>query len=107
MTTVVQAFATAPDDELQPLLELGRRLSRRLDHELLVDVRTFERLQYYALQTGDVELLQRLARFRAEGGLAGGARARRHPLLPWRYENRYPGVEGHSGVPSRVYRRTS
>jgi CDP-glycerol glycerophosphotransferase len=104
MTTVVQAFATAPDDELQPLLELGRRLSRRFDHELLVDVQTFERLQYYALQTGDVELLQRLARFRAEGGLAGGARARRHPVLPWRYENRYPGVESHSGVPSRVFR---
>ncbi|MCA2217351.1 glycosyltransferase family 2 protein [Jidongwangia harbinensis] len=104
MATVVQAFATAPEDELRPLLELGRRLSRRLDQDLLGDVRTFERLQYYALQTGDVELLQRLARFRAEGGLAGGARAQRNPVLPWQYENRYPGLHGHSGVPSRVYR---
>jgi hypothetical protein len=104
MATIVQAFATAPDDELQPLLELGRRLSRRLDHDLLGAVPTFERLQYYALQTGDVELLQNLARFRADGGLTGGARARRHRLMPWQWENRYPGLDAHSGVPSRVYR---
>jgi glycosyl transferase family 2 len=104
LATVVQAFGTAAEHELASLLELGRRLTRRLDPAVLKPVATFQRLEYSALQTGDVDLLQRLARFRADGGLRGGVRARRHPTLPWRYESQYPGLRDGARVPAALYR---
>lgn len=104
LTTVVQAFGSAPEHELEKVLELGRRLTRRLDPKVFERVSAFQRLEYYGLQSGDVELLQRLARFRAEGGLAAGSLAERHPVLPWRYKGRYPGLPNTSGVPAEIYR---
>ncbi|MGX6605957.1 glycosyltransferase family 2 protein [Micromonosporaceae bacterium Da 78-11] len=104
LATVVQAFGTAAEHETAPLLELGRRLTRRLDPAVLGAVATFQRLEYNALQTGDIDLLQRLAQFRADGGLRGGVRAQRHPVLPWRYESRYPGLRDGSRVPAALYR---
>ncbi|SDT79702.1 glycosyltransferase family 2 protein [Actinoplanes derwentensis] len=104
LTTVVQAFGAAPDHEAPALLELGRRLTRRLLPEVFEKASSFQRMEYYGLQSGDVELLQRLARFRADGGLAAGPRARRHPVLPWRFRGHYPGLPETAGVPSEVYR---
>lgn len=104
LPTVTQAFGTAADHELGPLVELGRRLSRRLDPAALASAPTSERLECHALQAGDAALLQRLARFRADEGVRGGPLARRHPVLPWRYERQYPGLRDGSGVPSAVYR---
>ncbi|GAA4926893.1 hypothetical protein GCM10025331_07620 [Actinoplanes utahensis] len=104
LTTVVQAFGSAPESDLEKVLELGRRLTRRLDPKVFESASAFQRLEYYGLQSGDVELLQRLARFRAEGGLAVGARAQRHPVLPWRYRGHYPGLPDTAGVPAEVYR---
>ncbi|MEV6813450.1 glycosyltransferase family 2 protein [Micromonospora sp. NPDC051296] len=104
LATVVQAFATAEEHERQPLVELGQRLTHRLDPRVLEGTSSYERLQYRALEAGDVDLLRRLAEFRAEGGLTGGARARRHGLLPWRYENDYPAAAGTSTVPRQLYR---
>lgn len=104
LTTVVQAFAAAAEHEVPALLGLGRRLTGRLDEQVLERVPAFQRLEYYALRSGDVELLQRLARFRADGGLAAGVRADRHPILPWRYRSAYPGSRDATGVPADVYR---
>ena len=104
LATVVQAFGTAADHEMAPLLELGRRLTRRLDPAVLQPVATFQRLEYSALQAGDVDLLQRLARFRADGGLRGGVRAQRHPSLPWLYESQYPGLRDGGKLPAALYR---
>ncbi|GAA1591603.1 glycosyltransferase family 2 protein [Actinoplanes couchii] len=104
LTTVVQAFGTAPDHELTALLDLGRRLTKRLLPEVFEKSSAFQRMEYHGLQSGDVEMLQRLARFRADGGLAAGPRARRHPVLPWRFRGHYPGLPETAGVPSEVYR---
>ncbi|MBO3741014.1 glycosyltransferase [Actinoplanes flavus] len=104
LTTVVQAFAAAAGPEVPALLGLGRRLTGRLDEQVLERIPAFQRLEYHALRSGDVELLQRLARFRADGGLAAGVRADRHPILPWRYRSAYPGSRDAAGVPAGVYR---
>ncbi|WP_127504441.1 glycosyltransferase family 2 protein [Actinoplanes solisilvae] len=103
LVTVVQAFGTAADHELTPLLALGKRLSNRLDPAVLRTTNTFQRLEYEALQSDDAELLQRLARFRADGGLKGGVRARRHPRLPWKFEGQYPGLHSGSKVSSSLF----
>jgi CDP-glycerol glycerophosphotransferase len=104
LATIVQAFGSAADHEVPQLIELGQRLSRRLDPVALQAVSTFERLECEALQAGDVELLQRLARFRADGGLRGGYRARPHPVMRWRYERQYPGLRDGSRIPASLYR---
>jgi glycosyltransferase involved in cell wall biosynthesis len=101
LATVVQAFASADDDELQPLLALARRLSSKFDPQIVREVATLQRLEYEALEAGDTELLRRLARFRAEGH--GLVPARRHPTLPWRYESQYPGLRD-SKLPAAIYR---
>lgn len=104
LTTVVLAFSSAPEQEHDKLVQLGRRLARRLDWLLRRQGSPFELLQYHALRSGDVELLCRLARFRLDGGLRGGAAAGRSPVLPWRFENRYPGVADHPRrAPRRLY----
>ena len=103
LTSLVLAFSSVPEHEQDKLVQLGQRLARRLDQHLLVKANPFEKLQYGALQSGDVDLLCRLAQFRLDGGLRGGAPARRHPTLPWRYENRYPGLEDHPRVVPRKF----
>lgn len=101
LVTLTQSFATADDDELPALVELGRRLSSRLDPRLMGEVAIFQRLEYEALQAGDAELLRRLARFRAERHTR--VPAVRHPSLPWVYESGYPGLRD-SGLPATYYR---
>ncbi|MEU4240662.1 glycosyltransferase [Actinoplanes sp. NPDC026619] len=101
LATIVQAFASADDDELDGLIALGRRLSSRFDPRVVTEVPTLQRLEYEALQAGDAKLLRRLARFRAEGH--GLVPARRHPALPWRYESQYPGLRD-SKLPAAIYR---
>jgi glycosyl transferase family 2 len=104
LNTVAQAFATAGDDELDELLALGQRISRRLDPAAMGQVTGFERLLYHGVQDGNIDLVRKLARFRAVGGLTGGARARRNPLLPWRYENQLPGLRDGGGLRPQAYR---
>jgi CDP-glycerol glycerophosphotransferase len=95
LTALILAFSTVPEDERDKLVQLGQRLAGRLDRQLRRDGNPYEMLQYHALRTGDVDLLCRLAQFRLDGGLRGGALARRNPVLPWRFENQYPGLEDH------------
>ncbi|GIF25353.1 CDP-glycerol glycerophosphotransferase [Actinoplanes tereljensis] len=101
LVTVVQAFAAATDEELEPLVELGRRLSSRLDPRIVAATQTFQRLEYEALEAGDADLLRRLAQFRAEGHPQ--VPARRHPARPWRYESQYPGLRD-SRLSADLYR---
>jgi glycosyltransferase involved in cell wall biosynthesis len=102
LATVVQAFGSAPEHELEAVLTLGRRLTGRLDPEVFVGASAIERLEYHGLQSGDVELLQRIARYRSEGGRPAGAPAERHPVLPWRY--RALGLPDTPGTPADVHR---
>ncbi|GIE98615.1 glycosyltransferase family 2 protein [Paractinoplanes rishiriensis] len=103
LATVVQAFATAGDDDLERLVALGRRLSGRLDPAVAAESAPLQRLEYEALQAGDAGLLRRLARFRAGAGRSV-VPARRHPRLPWRFESQYPGLREHTRLPPAVYR---
>lgn len=102
---LVQAFASTPEDKLADLVELGRRLTGRLNSSVLANMSRYDRLQFRALRTGEVDLLRRLARFQLDGGMRGGGpRARRHPMLRWRYENEYPGLsDRHRIVPRSLY----
>jgi glycosyltransferase involved in cell wall biosynthesis len=102
LATVVQAFGSAPEHELEAVLALGRRLTGRLDPEALVGSSAIERLEYHGLQSGDVELLQRIARYRADGGRPARAPAERHPVLPWRY--RALGLPDTPGTPADLHR---
>jgi hypothetical protein len=102
LATVVQAFGSAPEHELEAVLALGRRLTGRLDPEAFAGASAIERLEYHGLQSGDVELLQRIARYRAEGGRPAGVPAERHPVLPWRY--RALGLPDTPGTPADVHR---
>ncbi|MEU4157010.1 glycosyltransferase [Actinoplanes sp. NPDC026670] len=102
LATVVQAFGSAPEHELEAVLALGRRLTGRLDPEAFVGASAIERLEYHGLQSGDVELLQRIARYRAGGGRPSAAPAERHPVLPWRYRAR--GLPETPGTPPDVHR---
>jgi hypothetical protein len=61
LTTILQAFATADDTDLEPLVALGRRLSSRLLPSVLAEAATLQRLGYEALQAGDTDLLRKLA----------------------------------------------
>jgi glycosyltransferase involved in cell wall biosynthesis len=101
LATIAQAFASADDEDLEPLVTLGRRLTGRLDPEVVATTSTFQRLEYEAFQAGDADLLRRLARFRAEGNPK--APAVRHPKLPWRFESQYPGLRD-SRLDPAVYR---
>ncbi|MGK5740605.1 glycosyltransferase [Micromonospora sp. URMC 103] len=103
LPTVVQGFGTVAEHDQQPLVELGQRLLRRLDADVLGRARSFERLQIEALAAGDADLLRRLAEFRVGPGARGGVRARRDPVVPWRYATPYPRPRGGS-VSRRLYR---
>ncbi len=105
LVALLQAFRTVPPQEEQLLVELGRRLSRRLLPGVVNDRSRFDRIQLHALEAGDVEFLRSLASFRHEGGLAGGARARARWFGRWCYENEYPGLdERPRRAPRSLYR---
>ncbi len=105
LAALVQAFPSTPDDRLADLVELGRRLTSRLDPAVLAKGSRYDRLQFRALHTGEVDLLRRLAQFQIDGGVRGGVRARKHPLMRWRYENEYPGLTDRNRViPRSLYR---
>ena len=64
LQALLTAFGTVPAEEEQQLVELTHALIQRLDASALDGASRFDRLQYAALQAGDVELLRRLAVFR-------------------------------------------
>jgi CDP-glycerol glycerophosphotransferase len=101
LITVAQAFATADDEEIDSLLALGRRLTCRLDPQVIAGSTTFQRLEYEALEAGDGDLVRRLARYRAEGHRP--VPAVRHRTIPWRYQSGYPGLRD-SRLPAEVFR---
>jgi hypothetical protein len=105
MLTLMMAFGAAPADEEQNLLKLARRLMDRLDDSVLARAHSYDRIQHSALAAGDIDLLRRLAHFRNEGGLRGGARALSRPGRPWQFEHNYPGVQDQSASVSKdLYR---
>jgi hypothetical protein len=61
LQAVLTAFGTVPADDEQHLLELAHELADRLDGSVLDEASRFDRMQYAALQAGDVELLRGLA----------------------------------------------
>lgn len=91
LMALLLAFGSVPERQEAALLELSRRLAHRLDSRALADASAYDRLQHLALEAGDLDRLRRLARFRLDGGLREGLRARRRVSAPWRFENRYPG----------------
>ncbi|MDX6252483.1 MAG: CDP-glycerol glycerophosphotransferase [Kribbellaceae bacterium] len=105
LLTLMMAFGAAPAEEEQNLIKLARRLMDRLDAAVLARAHSYDRLQHSALQAGDVDLLRRLAQFRNDGGLRGGARALSRPGRPWQFEHNYPGVQDpQSPVPRELYK---
>jgi len=105
MLTLMMAFGAAPPEEEQNLIKLARRLMDRLDESVLDRAHSYDRLQHSALRAGDVDLLRRLATFRNDGGLRGGARALSKNGRPWQFEHNYPGVHDVTGsVPRELYR---
>jgi CDP-glycerol glycerophosphotransferase len=105
MLTLMMAFGAAPPEEEQNLIKLARRLLDRLDEKVLERAHSYDRLQHSALRAGDVDLLRRLANFRNDGGLRGGARALARPRRSWQFEHNYPGVhDQNSSVPRELYR---
>ncbi|TWD81067.1 CDP-glycerol glycerophosphotransferase [Kribbella amoyensis] len=105
MLTLMMAFGAAPPEEEQNLLKLARRLMDRLDDSVLARAHSYDRIQHSALAAGDIDLLRRLAQFRNDGGLRGGARALTRPGRPWQFEHNYPGVQDpRSSVPKDLYR---
>jgi Glycosyl transferase family 2 len=104
---LVQAFAVVPDEDVQLLVDLGRRFTRRLRRAALGELSAYDMLQLRALQDGQVDLLRRLARFGDAGGLHGGARARRRRGRPWQWEFQVPGrTDQDRPVPRSLYRAT-
>jgi glycosyltransferase involved in cell wall biosynthesis len=104
MLTLMQAFGSVPEEEEGTLLTLARRLMDQLDDEVLVRAHSYDRLQHHALRAGDVDLLRRLAVFRLDGGLRGGARAMPRARRPWQYEHDYPGLRDETkSVPKELY----
>ena len=72
---------------------------------MLASAHSYDRIQHSALAAGDVDLLRRLAHFRNDGGLRGGARALSRPGRPWQFEHNYPGVQDQSAsVSKELYR---
>ncbi|WP_432944319.1 glycosyltransferase [Kribbella sp. CA-253562] len=105
LLTLMMAFGAAPAEEEQNLLKLARRLMDRLDDSVLARAHSYDRIQHSALAAGDIDLLRRLAHFRNEGGLRGGARALSRPGRPWQFEHNYPGVQDQNPSVSReLYR---
>ena len=105
MLTLMMAFGAAPPEDEQNLIKLARRLMDRLDDKVLDKAHPYDRLQHSALRAGDVDLLRRLATFRNDGGLRGGARALARPRRSWQFEHNYPGVhDQNSAVPRELYR---
>ncbi|WP_406049056.1 glycosyltransferase [Kribbella sp. NBC_00889] len=102
LLTLMSAFGTVPADEEQHLVELSRELLDRLDNEVLATTHRYDRIQHAALRSGDVELLRRLALFRNDGGLRGGARTVPRPRRPWLLDYRYPGLR-EAAVPQELY----
>lgn len=101
LTTILQAFATADDTDLEPLVALGRRLSSRLLPSVLAEAATLQRLGYEALQAGDTDLLRKLAVFRVERPRR--IEAVRRATVPWQYESQYPGLRDSQLSPA-IYR---
>lgn len=101
MVAIAQAFAVAEDDEVEQLLDLSKRFIERLEAPAS-HVPRYNQLQYRALKAGDPQLLRELAIFRDEGGLLGGARARRNRVKPWRWTLDYPG-RARSQSPKHLY----
>jgi hypothetical protein len=105
MLTLMMAFGSVPAEEESRLVTLARRLMDRLDDAVLARAHSYDQLQHQALRAGDVDLLHRLAEFRLDGGLRGGARALPRPGRPWQFEHNYPGVHDETGsVPRELYR---
>lgn len=103
LVALMQAFGSAPDEDLQTLVELGQRFVQRLDDRVLSNAPVFEQLQIRALQAADIEMLQAFAQFRIDGGLHDGGRAGQRPGRPWQYEFQYPGLRKRS-LPRSLYR---
>ncbi len=99
LPAVLAAFATVPAEEEQQLVGLAHELLDRLDQPVLDEAPRFDRLQYAALGTGDVELLRRLAVFRNDDGLRH-VRATARPRRRWQLD--YPGVR-EAAVPQELY----
>lgn len=97
---LVQAFANAPDDQVEPILDLSLDFMDRLGPEALAPRSRYDKIQYEALLHRDVPLLRELARFRADGGLRGGLRAVN--VRGSRYEYPYPG-HGRTDMPADLY----
>ncbi|MFC5265288.1 glycosyltransferase family 2 protein [Kribbella qitaiheensis] len=104
MLTLVMAFGAVPPAEEQNLVLLACRLLERLDTSVLVRAHSYDQIQHSALRAGDVDLLRRLAHFRNDGGLRGGARAIPKAGRRWQFEHNYPGVhEPNTAVPRTLY----
>ncbi|WP_433164868.1 glycosyltransferase [Kribbella sp. CA-247076] len=103
LLTLVSAFGSVPAEEEQHLVELSRTLLDRLDDSVLATTHRYDRIQHAALRAGDVGLLRRLALFRNDGGLRGGARAAARPRRPWQLDYDYPGLR-EAAVPQELYR---
>ncbi|WP_405070647.1 glycosyltransferase [Kribbella sp. NBC_01510] len=100
--TLMSAFGSVPADEEQHLVELSRLLLDRLDSSVLAATHRYDRIQHAALRAGDVGLLRRLALFRNDGGLRGGARAVSRPRSR-QLDYNYPGLRA-AVVPQELYR---
>ena len=100
--TLMSAFGSVPAEEEQHLLELAQLLLDRLDSSVLAATHRYDRIQHAALRAGDVELLRRLALFRNDGGLRGGARAVPRPRSR-QLDYNYPGLRA-AAVPQELYR---
>jgi hypothetical protein len=104
MLTLMMAFGPVPESEEQELVLLASRFLQRLDRSVLSRAHGYDRLQHAALRAGDVDLLRRLANFRNDGGLRGGARALAKPGRRRQFEHNYPGVhEPNTAIPRSLY----
>lgn len=102
LTALVQAFGVVSDHDVELMVALGHRFADRLDPAAVARRPRFDRVQYAALVSGDVELLRELADYRASGAMLA-ARIRRRADRPWILENDYPG-RGSANVSRSIYR---
>jgi hypothetical protein len=103
LLTLMSAFDSVPGDEEEHLVALSRELLDRLDGSVLASTHRYDRIQHAALRAGDVDLLRRLAHFRNDGGLRGGARAVARSRRSRQLEYNYPGLR-EALVPRKLYR---
>ncbi|MEU4603170.1 glycosyltransferase [Kribbella sp. NPDC023972] len=103
LLTLMSAFGSVPVEEEQHLIELSRELLDRLDGSVLAATHRYDRIQHAALRVGDVDLLRRLAVFRNDGGLRGGARAVPRSRRRWHLDYNYPGLR-EAAVPQELHR---